>query len=430
MSEKDEIQEREDIEKELIELRIRLAERELFEKQQEWASGRLRLERRKLETILNALPNGVHIISHDYQILFGNQWMEKRFRGARGKRCFAEYANRTSPCPGCPVRSALAKGRSAVAEFRFRSRYYEIIAAPLGEFDNLTAAVVNVLDFTVQRKTEEAILSTQRKYGQLLNELNTGIYVSTVSRNSRFVEVNPATINMFDASSREELLNVETRDLCPDKAHRIRFISKLLRKGFVKDAELPLISLRGRRFWASVTAIKKQGEDNQTYFEGVIEDITQRKNAEELVQCLNERLKTSNRRLRKLTLRDDRTGLYNEIYLEKWLDFELARARRFDYPVSLLQIEPSESEREAFDREKRGIGRILRRHLRGYDVLGSTKTGFLVICPRSDAEKTESLKNRLAGLLGEEPVPGLRTKVVFCSKDDSRARYLLERLRE
>jgi len=75
---------KEELKRELAQLRINLAERELFEVQTNWTNSRIKVERRKLERVLNSLPNGILMVSDDHEVLFQNKWMRDRFRIKEG----------------------------------------------------------------------------------------------------------------------------------------------------------------------------------------------------------------------------------------------------------------------------------------------------------------------------------------------------------
>jgi two-component system cell cycle response regulator len=81
----------------------------------------------------------------------------------------------------------------------------------------------------------------------------------------------------------------------------------------------------------------------------IVEDITERKHAEEELKLANQRLEAQmdeiqvlQSSLRDQVIRDPLTGLYNRRYLAETLDRELARAYREDYPVGLVMIDIDE----------------------------------------------------------------------------------------
>ncbi|HQP91965.1 MAG TPA: GAF domain-containing protein [Candidatus Omnitrophota bacterium] len=111
----------------------------------------------------------------------------------------------------------------------------------------------------------------------LVNNLNVGVYRNTIGPHGIFIEVNSAMIRLFEAGSKEDLLKHSVSDLYFDSARRLVFSNKLAEQGYVKDEEIELITLKGRRFWASITAVAHRNEKGETFFDGVIEDISEMK---------------------------------------------------------------------------------------------------------------------------------------------------------
>ena len=83
-----------------------------------------------------------------------------------------------------------------------------------------------------------------------------------------------------------------------------------------------------------------------THFIAIKQDISNRKNAEESLRAINERLRTHiaeveelQARLREQAIRDPLTGLFNRRYLDETLSRELARAGRQSAPVSIVMLD-------------------------------------------------------------------------------------------
>ena len=67
-----------------------------------------------------------------------------------------------------------------------------------------------------------------------------------------------------------------------------------------------------------------------------VREITQRKLIEAELQKANEAFQTLHESLREQAVRDSLTGLYNRRYFNETIDREIARAKRENYPVSVL----------------------------------------------------------------------------------------------
>lgn len=145
-------------------------------------------------------------------------------------------------------------------------------------------------DISERKRAEEIIAQTQQKYVDLVNNLDVGIYRNTPGSQGAFLEVNPAMVKIFEAESRDELLKHPVSALYPHPGARRIFNDKMSARGFVRGEELELITLKGRPFWASITAVMKRDDQDNVYYDGIVEDITERKRTEQTIIDLNKDL--------------------------------------------------------------------------------------------------------------------------------------------
>ncbi|MFA6142906.1 MAG: ATP-binding protein [Candidatus Omnitrophota bacterium] len=136
-----------------------------------------------------------------------------------------------------------------------------------------------VVEALVKLRTEE-LVQTKERYESLVNNLNTGIYRSTPGPEGRFLEANPTVVKMFNAPSREEFLKVGVSRIYFNPSRRKEFSDNLLTHGVIRNEVSQYKTFDGRIFWGSVTAVAKKDEDGNTYFDGIIEDVTEKKEAE------------------------------------------------------------------------------------------------------------------------------------------------------
>lgn len=146
-------------------------------------------------------------------------------------------------------------------------------------------AVASQLGPIFQRKhSEDLRFEIQQRYEGLVNSLDVGIYRHTLE--GIFTEVNQGAIRLSEAESADELLSHNAEELTVNKKSYSEFIEKLTQKGYVKNFEIECISLKGRRFWASVSAVLKRDEKGTPFIDGLIEDITANKSLEDqLIQA-------------------------------------------------------------------------------------------------------------------------------------------------
>ena len=134
----------------------------------------------------------------------------------------------------------------------------------------------------VPRKIEKALIESEKKYRTLTENITVGIFRSTPGPAGRFMEVNPAFVEMLGYQDKKELMALDVAQIYQDPADRLRFSEKMSREGFVKHEELILRKKDGSPVVISETAIAvKDTDGNVVYFDGIVEDITGRKRAGE-----------------------------------------------------------------------------------------------------------------------------------------------------
>ncbi|MBI3668844.1 MAG: PAS domain S-box protein [Acidobacteria bacterium] len=139
-------------------------------------------------------------------------------------------------------------------------------------------AVANVLATASERKrAEDALLQSETRHRELVENATYGIYRVTVT--GRFLEVNPALVQMLGYASKAELLSkCPQADIYCDPADREKLVEQGLRLGRVdgaevqwkrKDGRLITVRLSGRTVFDEHTELQA--------FEVIAEDVTERR---------------------------------------------------------------------------------------------------------------------------------------------------------
>ncbi|MDD5097864.1 MAG: PAS domain-containing protein, partial [Candidatus Omnitrophica bacterium] len=139
----------------------------------------------------------------------------------------------------------------------------------------LTGVVHVATDISTRKEIEE-------KYRALVDNINVGIYRNTPGPRGRFIQVNPALVKMFNYDSIDEFLAVEAADHYYNPKERILFIEELSKNGSIKDKEIRFKKKDGALIMVSITAQAHYDQNgNIDWIDGMVEDITERKMAEE-----------------------------------------------------------------------------------------------------------------------------------------------------
>jgi diguanylate cyclase (GGDEF)-like protein/PAS domain S-box-containing protein len=263
-------------------------------------------------------------------------------------------------------------------------------------------------------ETEKSLSKSEEKYRTLVNNIHIGVFRNTPGQ-GRFIHANPAMAAIFGYDSREEFIARPVIDIYRNPQDRERFLDAVKREGFAKDTELPMRKKDGTLIWCSCTATAHFNEQGEIeWLDGVIEDISERKKAEENLQKyqielelrVRERtaaLVEANERLRDLSDRDPLTMIYNRRKFFEFLDKEIVKAKRYARPLSLILIDLDHF-KTVNDNHGHTVGDAVLKTIT--DVLGSTirevdifgRYGgeeFVVLAPETGAAGASALADKM-----------------------------------
>ncbi|MBW2514862.1 MAG: response regulator [Deltaproteobacteria bacterium] len=187
------------------------------------------------------------------------------------------------------IQGAIGKKRSKDEKKRAKEELVRAYNEMEAEIRDQTAELLRKhdqlnLEIKNRNRVEAAFRDSESKYKSLADNLNVGVYRNTVGAQGRFIEVNPAIVQMFGYGSRDEFIALNVSDLYEDPSQRLKFSEGLAKKGFVKNIELHLKRKDGTHFIGSVSAVAVKDEQGEIkYYDGIIEDITERKRADEVL---------------------------------------------------------------------------------------------------------------------------------------------------
>ncbi len=137
-----------------------------------------------------------------------------------------------------------------------------------------------------KRLADEALRESEQRYRTLFEGVPLGLYRSTPG--GQLLDANPAMVKMLGYPDRETLLAVNASDLYVDPSERKDWTQPLEQLDVLPQYENQLRRYDGAIIWVRGTAAVVRGKDGRVrYYEGTLEDITDRRRAEE--QLVGER---------------------------------------------------------------------------------------------------------------------------------------------
>ncbi len=132
-----------------------------------------------------------------------------------------------------------------------------------------------------RRHAEQLLEDSEQRYRTLTENVALGLYRRTAGPTGKLVMVNQAFTNMFRYDSTDELLEMPIRDLYWDPSECMSFSNRMHKDRQVIKQQLKMKRRDGTPIWVSVTAtVFHNPEQQEIYFDGIMEDITERKQLE------------------------------------------------------------------------------------------------------------------------------------------------------
>jgi PAS domain S-box-containing protein len=150
-----------------------------------------------------------------------------------------------------------------------------------------------VRDITDRKRAEEALKRSEEKYRSIFENAMVGIFQTTPD--GRLLSANPALARIHGFSSPEEMMKAVknvTEDLYVNPGDRQRHIELLKNHCTEVHFETQLYRHNKETIWVEMDIKAYRDEDGQVlYYEGIVEDITSRKLAEESLKQTTDRLR-------------------------------------------------------------------------------------------------------------------------------------------
>jgi PAS domain S-box-containing protein len=149
-------------------------------------------------------------------------------------------------------------------------------------------------DITQIHNMQEKIAKRERKYRRVFEGSHDMIY--TTNNEGKILDINDAGVEMLGYRNKQEVLALDhARMLYRNPLDRERFAKRIDSEGFVKDYEVDFIKQNGAVLHVLISSRKYENpETGEVEYEGIIKDITKRKQAEQIIRQKNLELSVLN----------------------------------------------------------------------------------------------------------------------------------------
>lgn len=254
--------------------------------------------------IFNKLPDGVFTFDKDWRINYFNTAAEN-ITGFFIEDAVGMYCDDVFKITGSGTRNAL---RQAINDgVDVHNQEYEIIdingtkkpvICSTSAFRNNKGEVIGGVeifkDITELVNLQEEVLKREMKYRRIFEGGHDMIYISTPE--GKILDVNNAGVEMLGFSSKEEMMALNSAtEFYANPADRDIMVTLLNRDGSVKDMEFDFIKKDGKLIYVLLSSRRYDDpKTGEVQYEGIIKDITTRKETAELIQKRNRELSVIN----------------------------------------------------------------------------------------------------------------------------------------
>ncbi len=166
-----------------------------------------------LNSIFDAIQDGIIVLDADLNILRVNKWMERmlpRTTSFVGEKCYKVYRKRDTPCERCPSIRAIEKG----VPYRIKAPYpseenptswIELSSFPLKDnMDKVVGIIEYRKDITKQKKAEDSLQKSEERYRTLVENTLDGYFIFDIP-SGRIIFLNQRICDLFGYSMQEGL---------------------------------------------------------------------------------------------------------------------------------------------------------------------------------------------------------------------------------
>ncbi|MEW6493830.1 MAG: AAA family ATPase [Cyanobacteriota bacterium] len=256
---------------------------------------------RQLTQFLEAMPVAVSVYDATGQVYYANQ-TSKQLLGIDSlpastteqlTQIYQVYQAGTEqlyPTEHLPIVRSLQGERVKAEDLEIRQADktipLEVSTTPIfDETGKIVYAIAAFQDITERKQAEEALLKAEQKYRSIFENALEGIFQTTPD--GHYLSVNPALAHLYGYDSPQELIaaisDINQQVYVQPKC-RAEFLRLMQQHSAVSNFEAQVYRKDGSMIWISENArAVRNAQRELLYFQGFIQDITERKQAENLI---------------------------------------------------------------------------------------------------------------------------------------------------
>lgn len=254
--------------------------------------------------IFNRIPDGLFTFDRDWRITYFNPAAEE-LTGFYAEDAIGMYCDDvfkiSGGATGSALRDAINDGVDIVNQeyelVNISGRKVPVICSTSSFRDDkgkVAGGVEIFKDITELKKLQEQVVKREKKYRRIFEGGHDMIYFSRPD--GKIQDVNNAGVEMLGFSSKEEMLALDSAArFFKNPEDRGKLVARLSRDGSAKDIEFDFVRSNGQVVNVLLSSRSYvEPETGEIQYQGIIKDISRRKEIEELVQKRNRELSILN----------------------------------------------------------------------------------------------------------------------------------------
>ena len=254
--------------------------------------------------ILNRIPDGLFTTDKEWRITYFNPAAEKitgfSAYDAVGMYCKDVFKNRICE-HDCALKRAVDERRDIhnreYSITNIEGQEIPIICSTSAFKDSagrITGGIEIFKDISELKRLQEEVTRREKRYRRIFEGSHDMIY--TTNQPGKIIDMNPAGVRMLGYADKSDLLgNLSAPQLYCNPADRKKFLQAIDQSGSVKDYEVDFVKQDGSPLHVLISSRRYENpETGDIEYEGIIKDITHRKQAEEVIKERNRELSILN----------------------------------------------------------------------------------------------------------------------------------------
>lgn len=208
-------------------------------------------------------------------------------------------------------------GKSQMFEFWGITKYGRVFPKEVvlnrGKYFGKDVVFAMARDISERKNAEEVLMESEEKYRTLAEQVPVGIY--RTSESGKFYYANPALAKILGFEKVEELMTHSVNEFFANTEERTEVLKLYKNSDDYVQSEFAMIRNDGKQIW-----IRDNGkanydlQGNLTFFDGVVENITLQREANEALKKSEANLRATLNALPDLMFRFNREGVYLDLH--------------------------------------------------------------------------------------------------------------------